>query len=102
MPFLTNQMNQIPIKFFYPLTEQIELDLDYTPCHNHEYQKRKEKLANSVLSYDGSITMSTVCRVDPVFQINVDDNQIVVVSKEKPNLIKRIIYNAFGMKWRQS
>jgi len=95
-------MNQIPIKFFYPLTEQIELDLDYTPCHNHEYQKRKEKLANSVLSYDGSITMSTVCRVDPVFRINVDDNKIVVVSKEKPNLIKRIIYNAFGMKWRQS
>lgn len=95
-------MNQIPIKFFYPLTEQIELDLDYTPCHNHEYQKRKEKLTNSVLSYEGSITMSTVCRVDPVFQINVDDNQIVVVSKEKPNLIKRIIYNAFGMKWRQS
>ena len=95
-------MNQIPIKFFYPLTEQIELDLDYTPCHNHEYQKRKEKLTNSVLSYEGSITMSTVCRVDPVFQINVDDNKIVVVSKEKPNLIKRIIYNAFGMKWRQS
>ena len=95
-------MNQIPIKFFYPLTEQIELDLDYTPCHNYEYQKRKEKLTNSVLSYEGSITMSTVCRVDPVFQINVDDNQIVVVSKEKPNLIKRIIYNAFGMKWRQS
>ena len=95
-------MIQLPIKFFYPLTEQIELDLDYTPCHNHEYQKHYDKLTNSVLSYEGSITMSTVCRVDPVFQINVDDNKIVVVSKEKPNLIKRIIYNAFGMKWRQS
>lgn len=95
-------MNQIPIKFFYPLTEQIELDLDYTPCEQFTRKKREEQLANSVLSYDGSITMSTVCRVDPVFQINVDDNKIVVVSKEKPNLIKRIIYNAFGMKWRQS
>lgn len=97
-------MNQIPIKFFYPLTEQIELDLDYTPCEQFTRKKREEQLANSVLGYNGNIAFvsTNVTGVDPVFQINVDDNQIVVVSKEKPNLIKRIIYNAFGMKWRQS
>ena len=96
-------MIQIPIKFFYPLTEQIELNLDYTPCEQFARKKREEQLANSVtLNYNGSVTSSYVFTANPVFQINADDNQIVVVSKEKPNLIKRIIYNAFGMKWRQS
>lgn len=96
-------MIQIPIEYFYPLTEQIELNLDYTPCEQFARKKREEQLANSVIGTgDYTFTSSCVNSLQPVFQINVDDNQIVVVSKEKPNLIKRIIYNAFGMKWRQS
>ena len=32
-------MYQNEIKFFWPLTEQIDLDLDFTPCHAYEAAK---------------------------------------------------------------
>lgn len=32
-------MYQNEIKFFWPLTEQIDLDLDYTPCANYQAAK---------------------------------------------------------------
>lgn len=28
-------MQQLEIKFFWPLTEQVPLDLDYSPCENY-------------------------------------------------------------------
>lgn len=31
-------MKQLEIEFFFPLTEQIKLDLDYSECHRHEAQ----------------------------------------------------------------
>lgn len=38
-------MHQLEIKFFWPLTEQIPLDLDYTPCYEYsDEQHRKDKI----------------------------------------------------------
>lgn len=39
-------MQQLEIKFFWLLTEQIPLDLDYTPCYEYgDEQRRKDKIA---------------------------------------------------------
>lgn len=35
-------MKQLEIEFFFPLTEQIKLDLDYSKCSTHEYYVRAE------------------------------------------------------------
>lgn len=35
-------MYQLEFKYFYPLTEQIPLTLDFTPCEEYEKQKQAE------------------------------------------------------------
>ena len=38
-------MKQQEIEFFWPLTEQIPLDLDYSQCNPHEYYVRAKGIA---------------------------------------------------------
>ena len=42
-------MQQLEIQFFWPLTEQIPLDLDYSPCDNYSKQ-----LFGSITSVDSA------------------------------------------------
>jgi len=102
-------MYQEEIKFFFPLTEQIELDLDYTLTEKYILDKRNEHLKNSVTS--GSFLISnggtgtswaTISNNlgNPSFTINVDAMPITIVSKKKPNFIMKFIYKSLGMKWK--
>lgn len=47
---LKYSMRQLEIDFFWPLTEQIRLDLDYTPCEKYQQELRAKELTSSVLS----------------------------------------------------
>ena len=50
-------VNQLEIQFFWPLTEQISLDLDYTESINYTIQKMKEShqpIGNYVISGTGA------------------------------------------------
>ena len=92
-------MEQLEIKFFWPLTEQIPLDLDYTPCYEYrDEQRRKDKISSVVDT--GNFVLTGSFNTTSSFQIDLDLNPIIVVSKEKPNLIKKIVYKALGMNWR--
>ena len=103
-------MQQLEISYFFPLTEQIPLDLDFTLTEKYILDKRAEQLQNSTIlsgSYlistggTGSTwaTMSTNLG-NPSFTINVDQCPITIVSKKKPNFVKQFIYKALGMKWK--
>jgi hypothetical protein len=103
-------MKQIELKYFFPLTEQIELDLDYTPCQKYDDEKRATQDANSVISSsylmngaNGStwaMVTSTSNLGAPLFTIDIDQMPITIVSKQKPNFIKNFIYKTLGMKWK--
>jgi len=103
-------MQQLEISYFFPLTEQINLDLDFTLTEKYILDKRAEQLKNStvvsgsyLLSAGGTgntwTTMSTNLG-SPSFTINVDQMPITIVSKKKPNFVKQFIYKALGMKWK--
>lgn len=97
-------MQQLEIQYFFPLTEQIPLDLDFSPSVAYEEQKRKEMWANSVTltvgnGDTGSYTF-TASKIEPNFTIDIDQTPITVVSKKKPNFVKRWIYKTLGMKWK--
>lgn len=47
-------MQQQEIQFFWSLTEQIPLDLDFSPCEEYEKKKREEYARNSVFSFGNS------------------------------------------------
>lgn len=97
-------MQQLEIQYFFPLTEQIPLDLDFSPSVAYEEQKRKEMWANSVsLTVGNGVTTSytfTTSKIEPNFTIDVDQTPITIVSKKKPNFVKLWIYKTLGMKWK--
>ena len=44
-------MQQLEIRYFFPLTEQIPLNLDYSPCEDYQRQKSNLVSLNTVSSY---------------------------------------------------
>ena len=103
-------MQQLNIDYFFPLTEQIPLDLDFTPCEKYIQDWRAEQLKNSVTlsagqtlwAFNGGTSYTTISNNlgNPSFTINVDAMPITIVSKKKPNFVKQFIYKALGMKWK--
>jgi hypothetical protein len=100
-------MQQLNIEYFFPLTEQIPLELDYEPSRLYAKELNRQR------SIDGSsgqflinggtnstwTTLSTNLG-SPSFTINVDAMPITIISKKKPNFIMKFIYKSMGMKWK--
>jgi hypothetical protein len=101
-------MHQLEISYFFPLTEQINLDLDFTLTEKYILDKRAEQAKNSVTSGmllsvgNGGTTWTTISSNigSPSFTINVDAMPITIISKKKPNFILKFIYKSMGMKWK--
>jgi hypothetical protein len=101
-------MQQLNIEYFFPLTEQIPLDLDFTQTEKYILDKRAEQARNSVTSGmllsvgNGGTTWTTMSNNlgNPSFTINVDAMPITIISKKKPNFIMKFIYKSMGMKWK--
>jgi hypothetical protein len=101
-------MQQLNIEYFFPLTEQIPLELDFTLTEKYILDKRAEQAKNSVTSGmllsvgNGGTTWTTMSTNigSPSFTINVDAMPITIISKKKPNFILKFIYKSMGMKWK--
>ena len=101
-------MQQLEISYFFPLTEQINLDLDFTQTEKYILDKRAEQAKNSITSGmllsvgNGGTTWTTMSTNigSPSFTINVDAMPITIISKKKPNFIMKFIYKSMGMKWK--
>jgi len=101
-------MQQLNIEYFFPLTEQIPLDLDFTQTEKYILDKRAEQARNSVTSGmllsvgNGGTTWTTMSNNlgNPSFTINVDAMPITIISKKKPNFMMKFIYKSMGMKWK--
>jgi hypothetical protein len=92
-------MNQLEIQFFFPLTEQMELDLDYGwPTHLH-YKARGLAGTSSM-----PILGSTFEFTKPTWttSINIDTNNIVITSKHKQPLYRRVLFKLLGINWKQT
>jgi hypothetical protein len=85
---------QTEIQFFWPLTEQIPLGLDYTDC-------AKPNLTTTIPNtYIGFTTVA----LTPTWttSINVDTNNVTITSKNKPPLYRRVLFKLLGINWKQS
>jgi hypothetical protein len=99
-------MQQLNIQYFFPLTEQIDLDLDFKPCIDYvEEQRKKQTYTGYTLNNWNSTGVTAWTTIsnnigNPSFTINVDAMPITIVSKKKPNFIMKFIYKSMGMKWK--
>lgn len=90
-------MYQQEIKFFWPLTEQIPLDLDYSECDKPKItvssvEAGKYSLTSSS-NWDSSNYTITAA------SLNLDVESTTVKLKEKPGFIRRSLYDCLGLKW---
>jgi hypothetical protein len=99
-------MQQLEISYFFPLTEQIPLELDFKPCADYaeEHRKKQNYTGYTLNNWNvtGATTWTTISNNlgNPSFTINVDAMPITIISKKKPNFIMKFIYKSMGMKWK--
>lgn len=88
-------MQQIEIEFFWPLTEQVPLDLDYANCE-------KPKLYSDSTITSGSYIMSTGASSSYTTQIignfQIDADKTTFKTSKKPNIIRKALFNIMGIK----
>ena len=85
---------QLEFKFFWPLTEQIPLELDYTDC-------AKPQLSYPLPPY-GSITFgpyATGHTTITAAHLSLDIDTTTLKVREKPGLCRRTILKCLGLKW---
>ena len=90
-------MYQQELKFFWPLTEQIPFDLDYSDCERPKLSLPISAATNCVLTsrsnWDNTIVNFTASH------LNLDVESTTVKLKDKPGFIRRSLYDCLGLKW---
>lgn len=87
-------MKQQEIQFFWPLTEQIPLELDYTGCG----RPKIECSISTAVPYEfypattGNITITAA-------NLQLDTQSTFIITKEKPPLYRRALYKLMGIQW---
>lgn len=94
-------MTQLEFKFFWPLTEQIPLDLDYTDCNTkNPYISSDNPFA--LVNSTGSVG---VAAFDNIYSATMDSpiilstNALTLRRSKKPNLIARMLFKILNIKW---
>ena len=110
-------MEQLNITYFFPLTEQIQLDLDYTPCKKYEEEKLKDSQyvgnridqwginsihAGTMLVSNGYDQVWSTTINEPKLIIYPDKTPITFKTENKPNILTRLVYRALGVKWEKA
>jgi hypothetical protein len=88
--------NQLSFKFFWPLTEQIDLPLDYEGCDTRE-----------IMKYDGPVfelgplgttsinTINLAVMAQPVVS-TLQIGSVEIGLPKKPNMFQRLMYKLLG------
>ena len=101
--------NQLEIKYFWPLTEQIPLDLDYTGCEKPKlytssggYTIANAATGTTWVTTASDITASTLVLNKPgdiegYFEIG----PLQVATDKEPNILQKVIYKLLGFNWKK-
>jgi hypothetical protein len=108
-------MKQLEIDFFFPLTEQISLDLDYTPCQEYAAERQRQLYSNSTaISIGnggtwGAVTSNNIS-LQHITEFRPTSNSVgcwavspelnYYVSKEPNWFVKKMTKVFFGWEWK--
>ena len=87
-------MKQIELEFFWPLTQQIPLDLDLPPSIS---MPTISPMTEGTALYSIRDTSST----NITGKLSVDIGSTVFKVEKKPNILRRGLYKALGVKWEK-
>ena len=92
-------MRQLDIEFFWPLSEQIPLDLDYYECEKPKYSYT-HPLSGTFLISNGGIS-GTTSNYLSAGNLFVDVDSTVFKMTNKPNIVRRMLLSTLGIKWEK-
>lgn len=83
---------QQEIKFFWPLTEQVPLDLDYAPCEPPKLEVR----------YDTGVTFATYPTTSGWGTLGAVHLKATALTIETPHMpwYRKLAYKLLGFKWK--
>ena len=93
-------MNQLEIQFFWPLTEQIPLELDHSNCYKPKINTNTS--GTFLCSPGGSYVLTTgttstyALHVDG--KVSMDADKMTFRTSKKPNIFRRMLFNVLGIK----
>jgi hypothetical protein len=85
-------MYQQQIEFFWPLTEQIPLNLDYSNC------TKPALTVTTSISMPQGLSLS-VAPPTWTTSFRLNENTTTMVVQKEPNFIRKFIYKLIGFKW---
>ena len=91
-------MKQLEIEFFWPLTEQIPLNLDFTDC---EKPKLTTFITGPMTSYGFLTSNGSTNSYITTGKLSIDAETTVIKVTEKPNILRRGLYKALGVNWEK-
>jgi hypothetical protein len=87
---------QLEFKFFWPLTEQIPLELDYTDCAKPQLSLPISNGGNGPITFGSFATGHTTITAA---HLSLDIDTTTLKVREKPGLCRRTILKCLGLKW---
>lgn len=90
-------MQQLAIEFFYPLTEQIPLDLDYTDCAKPSISVPLVNSSSYLISTNGPAAWAT----NSGGHLTLDIETTKIKVKEEPGLCRKMLYKCMGLQWEK-
>ena len=101
--------NQLEFKFFFPLTEQIPLGLDYTDCEKPKLYVPHNSIGHIIGGTTGAtwVTTSTDITTATLKVAKPDDivgyfeiGPLQVGREKEPNILQKLIYKLLGFNWK--
>ena len=102
--FTTKDYRQTEIEFFFPLTEQIPLGLDYTGCAKEftsNYTISNAPTTNFLWGAVSATTINPTLSVQPqnsVGQLNIGGIQIGM--EKQPTWYQKVVFKLLGFNWK--
>lgn len=94
-------MKQLEIDFFWPLTEQIPLDLDYSDCNMPKLYTTLPISGTGFVISDGNGGITTTSSYLSASKLIVDVASTTFKVDKEPNIIRKGLLNILGIKWEK-
>lgn len=88
-------MAQLQFQFFWPLTEQIPLDLDYTGCEAKKLSVPYNYETYAIRNTDWTNTSFVASN------LSIDVDTTVIKTKDEPPFYRKMLYKMLGIKWEK-
>jgi hypothetical protein len=85
-------MMQQELPFFWPLTEQIPLDLDHSNC------LKPNIFVNSVGTNGTYLMTAGITSSYITGNLSIDTDQVTFKTSKKPNIVQSMLYKVMGIK----